>query len=179
MSQQLSKCYNNIVKNIHLLSIFIVLLFSLIGLQSLFHPGLFTAHDIWHQVARIYHYYQALNDGQFPPYWIGTLAKGLGYPLFFFSYHLPWIVAFPFLKVGLDIPFTLKLLFFLAYFLSGVSMYFFTNSLFKNKLAALLSSLLYLWAPYHFLTILVIASIGTVFYLYFFTITPVGTFSLL
>lgn len=93
------------------IDLLIILTFALIGMKALFHPGLFTAHDIWHQVARIYYYFQAVSDGQIPPYWISTLASGLGYPLFFFSYHLPWIISLPFLKVGFDIPSSLKILF--------------------------------------------------------------------
>jgi len=32
---------------------------GLVGVKALFHPGLFSAFDIWHQVARLYHYQQA------------------------------------------------------------------------------------------------------------------------
>lgn len=141
----------------------IILVFSLIGLKAFFSPGLFTAHDIWHQVARLYYYFQALNNGQIPPYWISTLSNGYGYPLFTFSYHLPWILGFPLLKIGLNFTLVIKILFFLAYFFSGISMYLFTNYIFKNKLASLLSAILYLFVPYHFLTILVAASMGVVF----------------
>lgn len=152
----------------------LILLFSILGMRALFHPGLFTAHDIWHQVARLYYYYSAFSDGQFPPYWVSTLAGGLGYPLFFFSYHLPWIFGLPLLKAGLDIPTTLKILFFLAYFFSGIFMYLFINNLLRHRLAALLSSILYLFAPYHFLTIFVGASMGIVFVFMFLPLLLLG-----
>lgn len=42
----------------HLTGLLTILLFSLIGMEALFHPGLFTAHDIWHQVVRLYYYSQ-------------------------------------------------------------------------------------------------------------------------
>ena len=132
-------------------------------MKALLHSGLFTSHDIWHQVARLYHYYQGLTDGQIPPYWIATLANGFGYPLFFFSYHLPWILGAPFLLSGIDIPTTLKILFLSSYLLSGIFMYLFAFNLFQNRFAALVSALLYQWAPYHFLTILVGAAMGTTF----------------
>ena len=152
----------------------IILLFALLGMKALFHPGLFTAHDIWHQVVRLYYYQQAINDGQFPPYWISALANGLGYPLFFFSYHLPWILGTPLLNIGFDISTTLKILFFIAFLFSGLSMYLFVNNLLKNRLAALLSSILYMWAPYHFLTILVGASMGIVFVFIFLPLVLLG-----
>jgi len=154
--------------------IILIIVFTFLGMRALLHPGLFTAHDIWHQVVRLYYYSQAIKDGQIPPYWIGQLAKGFGYPLFFFSYHLPWLIAIPFIKIGIDIPNTLKILFFLSYLLSGLFMYFFVNNLLKNRLAALLSAILYLWAPYHFLTIFVGASMGIVFVFTFLPLLLLG-----
>lgn len=164
------------MKNI--LVIFLIFLLSLVGMKALFHPGLFSAHDIWHQVARAYYYHQAFLDGQFPPYWIGNLAGGFGYPLFFFSYHLPWIIALPFLIFGVSIENTLKILFFLSFFLSGIFMYFFVTSVFKNKLAGFLAATIYLFAPYRFLTILVSAASGTSFVFVFLPLFLWGTYLL-
>ncbi len=156
------------------LYLFIILIFSLLGMQALFHPGLFTAHDIWHQVVRLYYYNSAVNDGQFFPSWIGQLANGFGYPLFFFSYHLPWIIGASLMKIGLDISTSIKSLFFLSYIGSGFTMYFFVNSLLKNKLSALVSSILYLWLPYHFLIIFVSASMGIAFVFAFLPLILLG-----
>ncbi len=111
------------------LYLIIVAAFSILGMKALIHPGLFTAHDIWHQVVRLYYYYQGISDGQIPPVWIGQLANSFGYPLFLFSYHLPWIIGIPFLEIGFDIPNTLKILFFLSFLTSGFSMYFFAKNL--------------------------------------------------
>ncbi len=158
----------------HWIFIVLILVFSLVGIKALLHPGLYTAHDIWHQVTRLHYYSSAISDGQIPPYWIGQLANGFGYPLFFFSYHLPWLTAIPFIKIGIDIASTLKILFFLAYLLSGLSMYFYVNSLLKNRPAALAASVLYLWAPYHFLTIFVGASMGIVFVFVFLPLLLLG-----
>lgn len=160
----------------HFPSLVVISVFSLVGLKALIHPGLFTAHDIWHQVARLYHYQKAVSDGQFPPYWIGNLANGFGYPLFFFSYHLPWILGLPFLSLGISIPETLKILFLLSYLLSGFSMYVLVNEIFKNKVSALLSTTIYLWAPYRFLTILVSAAMGTAFVFVFLPILLLGIY---
>lgn len=143
-------------------------------MRAFFHPGLFTAHDIWHQVVRFYYYNQAINDGQFPPYWIGQLANHFGYPLFFFSYHLPWIIGIFLLRIGFDIPGAIKTLFFFSYFLSGITMYIFVNNLFKNRLSALLAAILYLYLPYHFLTIFVSASMGIAFVFIFLPLIFLG-----
>lgn len=151
-----------------------ILFFSILGMKALFHPGLFTAHDIWHQIVRFYYYSQAVNDGQFPPYWISQLANKFGYPLFIFSYHLPWIIGVVLMKTGLDIFSALKALFFLSYMISGITMYIFMNSLLKNRLSAILSSILYLWLPYHFLIIFVSASIGIAFIFAFLPLIFLG-----
>ena len=153
----------------------VITFFSLIGMKALFHPGLFTAHDIWHQVVRLYYYNQAISDGQFPPYWIAQLANNFGYPLFLFSYHFPWLLGSAFMKIGLDIQTAMKILFFLSYIGSGITMYFFVSNLLKNKLSALLSAILYLWLPYHFLIIFVSASMGIAFV---FTFLPLIFLSL-
>ncbi len=152
-----------------LIFLIIILTFSILGMKALLHPGLFTAHDIWHQVVRLYYYHLAVNDGQIPPYWIGQLAHNFGYPLLFFSYHFPWIIGVALMKLGLNFSETIKALFFLSYLGSGISMYFFARSLLKDKLSALLSSILYLWVPYHFLIIFVSASMGIAF---IFTFVP-------
>lgn len=145
---------------------YIILLFfliSLVTLKSLLHPGLYTSHDIWHNLARLIYYNRAISDGQFPPYFINTLANGFGYPLFLFSYHLPWLLGVIFLKTGYSPDTVLKILFFISYFFSGLAMYFFTLDIFKSKLSAFLSAFLYLWAPYRFLIIYVSAATGVAF----------------
>lgn len=154
--------------------ILIILLFSLLGMKSLFYPGLFTAHDIGHQVTRMHYYLQSINDHQFPPYWVGQLANNFGYPLFIFSYQLPWIIGALLIKSGLSIANSLKILFFLSYFSSGITMYFLVKTILNNKLSALLSSILYLWLPYHFLIIFVGASMGIAFIFAFLPLVFLG-----
>lgn len=152
----------------------IVVLFSILGMKALLHPGLFTAHDIWHQVVRFYYYSQAVRDGQFPAYWVGQLANGFGYPLFIFSYQFPWMIGVLLLKMGFDLSSSIKILFFLSYLGSGIGMYFFVSNLLSNRLAALLSSILYLWLPYHFLIVYVGASMGSAFVFTFLPLVFLG-----
>lgn len=153
-----------------------VLLFAILGIKALIHPGLFTAHDIGHQVIRFYWYIQTVDSGHFPPYWVPNLASGLGYPLFMFSYHLPWLLGYPLYKASLDIPTIIKTLFILSYIFSGIFMYMLTVNLFKSRLAATLAAILYLWSPFHFLTILVSASMGNAFVFMFLPLTLLGIY---
>lgn len=149
--------------------ILLIVAFSLYGMKALFSPGLFTAHDIWHLVVRFHYYSQAIYDGQFPPYWISQLANGFGYPLFYFSFHLPWLIGTLLLLFGFDFFNSVKALFLLSYVLSGITMYFFVLALLKNRLSAFTSSIIYLWLPYHFMITFVGASMGIAF---IFTFLP-------
>ncbi len=78
------------------------------------------------------------------------------------------------MKIGFDISNAIKTLFFLSYISSGITMYFLVNNLLKNKLSALLSSILYLWLPYHFLIIFVSASMGIAFVFTFLPLLFLG-----
>lgn len=153
----------------HYAPLVLLITLSIIGVLPLLHTGLFTAHDIWHQVARLFHYSQSTLDGQFPPAWISNMANGYGYPLFIFSYHFPWLTGVPFVLLGLDVITTLKILFILPYILSGVTFFYMARYATRSTPAAVTGALLYLFAPYHFLSIYVSASIGSV---YLFALIP-------
>ncbi|BCX14752.1 MAG: hypothetical protein KatS3mg088_435 [Patescibacteria group bacterium] len=146
---------------------FLIILFlffsSLITLKNIFHPGIYTAHDIWHNLARLNYYFQFLKDGQVPPYFGSNLAYGFGYPLFLFSYHLPWIFGSFLMWLGFGDVNTIKFLFLFSFFLSCVSMYYLAFEISKNKFISLVSSILYLWAPYRFFIIYVSAAVGISF----------------
>lgn len=158
----LYKAIQKIVRE-HSVYLLIIGCFALLGSLPFFHEGLYTAHDIWHQVARIFHYTQAIKDGQLFPTWISTLSQGHGYPLFIFSYHMPWIVGTPLALLGIDIQLVLKILFVSSFYASGVALYAVAWHLTKHKIAATTAAILYLFAPYHFLTMYVSAAIGTQF----------------
>ncbi len=151
----------------------VITVMGLLGTLPLFHDGLYTAHDIWHQMARAHHYFEVAKAGQFPPYWVSSLAQGYGYPLFFFSYHAPWLIGLP-LSYLFSTEVVIKLLFGVSFLLSGFSMYFLGYVIFRQKLPALLSSVLYMWAPFHFLTLYVSAAIGTAFVFSFLPLVFIG-----
>lgn len=147
----------NVMKKIVVLLFILVL--GLVGMNSLFHDGFYTSHDGWHQVARLYHFNEALIDGQFPPRWGGLLLNGFGYPLFFFSYHLPWWLGVIFLRLGFNIFDAIKAVFILTYLASGFTFYLFAKKFFGGS-AGVVGALVYLFTPYRFAVILVRANIG-------------------
>lgn len=149
----------NCMKKLDVIILIVIILISIVLLKDLFKPGFYTSHDGIHQVVRLYYFDQAVKDGQMPPRWAGGLLNGFGYPLFIFSYHLPWFIAEPIHLIGLSIIDSIKLTFLLGFIFSGFTMYFFIKEVF-GRLPAFTSSLLYLIAPYRFSNIFVRAAIG-------------------
>ncbi len=147
------------MKKIDWLIIVSIIFVSIIVLKDLFKPGMYTSHDGIHQIVRFYYFDQALRDGQIPPRWAQGLMNGFGYPLFIFSYHLPWFIA-EFMRVlGSSIIDSVKMTFLVGFALSGITMYFLQKDLF-GRLAAVVGTGLYLFAPYRFSNIFVRAAIG-------------------
>jgi len=137
----------------------ILLVFGLVGVKALFHNGYYTSHDGWHQVARLYHFDDSIRQGQFPPQWAGKLLHGAGYPLFFFSYSLPWYFAEPLVVSGVTVFDAIKMIYIIGYVLSGITMFFWIRAMWGEK-SGLISAILYLWAPYRFSNIFVRGSLG-------------------
>lgn len=147
------------MKKIDWLVIFSFLIISIFTLKDLFKPGFYTSHDGPHQVVRLYYFDQVIRDGQIPPRWVQGLLNGFGYPLFNFSYHLPWLIAEPIHLVGFSIFDSIKLTFLAGFVLSGITIYFFLKDQF-GRLPAISGTIIYLFAPYRFSNIFVRAAIG-------------------
>jgi hypothetical protein len=143
--------------------IFVLIFFSLIATRSLWHPGIWTSHDGPHQVVRLYYYWQSVRDGYFPARYILDSLRGFGYPLFIFSYHLPWIVSLPFLFFGLSIYDCIKIVTIITFIVSGLTMYWWQKRLWSDAggaWPAFVGAFLYLWAPYRFSDIFVRGALG-------------------
>jgi len=147
------------MKRIDWLIISFILILSVFTLRDLLKPGYFTSHDSIHQVPRLYYFDQAIKDGQIPPRWAGGLLNGFGYPLFIFSYHMPWFIAEPIHLMGFSLFDSIKITFILGFFLSGISMFFFQRELY-GRYAALVGTIFYLFAPFRFSNIFVRGAIG-------------------
>ncbi len=143
----------------HFWPIIILTAFALIGVKALFHAGWYTSHDGEHQLVRQYVFDRAVRAGHIPPRVDRQLFNGLGYPLFTFTYQMPFIIGEPFRLMSLSTQDTVKLVFILTYIASGLTMYLFIQDLWGKK-AGLLAGFLYLWAPYRFSVIFVRASLG-------------------
>lgn len=144
-----------------LLIFFLLFLFTIPAVKSLFIPGGFTSHDLTHHVIRQISMDKLLSEGQFPPRWSGELNNGFGYPVFLFNYPLPAMMGEVFHKIGLGFVDSVKAVLFGSMIMSVLGMYLFLKALLKDRLAAFLGAMFYLYAPIRFLNVYVSASVGS------------------
>lgn len=148
--------------------ILLLLIVSFPAVKALLQPGGFTSHDLTHHVIRQISMDKLLSEGQFPPRWSGELNNGFGYPVFLFNYPLPALVGEVFHKMGLPagrqgLGFvdSVKAVLLTSMLVSVFGMYLFLNSLLKDKMAAFLGVLFYLYAPIRFLNVYVSSAVGS------------------
>src|SRR3989338_7418769 len=127
--------------------------------QSLGLPGWFTSHDGTSHLVRLAQYLALLADGQFPPRFSTTLLGHLGYPIFIFSYHLPFMLGSLFSGLGFNLTNSLKLVFGLSLWWSALGMYFLLKQWFKPW-PSFIGAALFLIAPYRLGLIFVRAAVG-------------------
>src|SRR3989338_4837678 len=147
------------LEKIDYILLLILFTISLLLLKDLYRPGFYTSHDGPNQIVRLFHFNLALSDGQFPPRWSGGLLNGFGYPLFLFSYHLPWWIAQLPRIIGADIFLSIKFVFVATYVFSAIAMYLFIKNMW-GKVAAFTASFVYIVTPFRFVDIFVRAALG-------------------
>src|SRR3989344_5720616 len=125
--------------------ILLILALSALVVWPLLLPGYFSHHDDL-QVMRIYEMRKCIEDGQIPCRWVSDMGYGNGYPLFNYYNPFPYYIG-GLLSFFIGFIESAKVLFFIPLVLGGISMYFLAKEI-LNKEAALVSSILYLFAPY-------------------------------
>lgn len=138
-----------------LLILFISLLFSF----PFFQKGFFSTHDGEWAIIRLAEMGRELRDLQIPPRWSDFLNHGYGYPLFLYTYPLPYYTGQLIHILGLGLTNTIKFLFIISTVISGFGMYFYAKSHW-GKFGALVSSIFYLAVPYRLLNLYIRGSIG-------------------
>ncbi len=125
-----------------------------------------TQDGIW-AVIRLVEMRREIKDLQFPPRWSGFLNHGYGYPLFLFTYPFPYYVGQLLYLPGISAETAIKILFILTTVLSGLTMYLFAKNLWGIN-SALLSTTLYLYAPYRLTNLFTRGSLGELFAFIFY-----------
>lgn len=119
-------------------------------------------------LARMGAYAKAVWDGHVPVRWAGDLNYGYGLPLFNFMYHIPYVISTILLSLGFGLVFTFKLVLLLSFLISGVTMFLFVKALTGKNKAALFIAVLYQFAPFRLVEILVRGAIGGIYAYSFF-----------
>lgn len=140
-------------------SFLFVFLVSLLPLFNLITPGLPITHDGLDHVVRIANFYQSLTEGILIPRWAGNLNWGYGHPILMFLYPLPSYITSLFHFFGFSYIDSLKLIFASTYLFSGIFMYLWLKEFLGDR-AAIVGSILYLFAPYRFVDLYVRGALG-------------------
>ena len=142
---------------------------AIIILSSFPMLNLFSTNDVPHtsdgamHLARIASYYKEVMQGQFPVRWAGSINYGFGTPIFNFFHPLPYMITTVMVALGATLTGALKLSFLLSFLLSGIGMYLFSYALWKNIRTAVFVTILYQFAPFRLVDILVRGSLGGIY----------------
>ncbi len=133
-------------KKIHPLVYVIVI--SLLPLTSLFRSGTYESGDLSLHVYEAMSFYSSLLEGHIFPLWGGLLNATYGYPVFNFSYPLPFYLISFFHLIGFSFITSIKLLLAMTFIFSGIGMYLWIKEE-LGEMSGIASSLFYMYAPYH------------------------------
>jgi hypothetical protein len=141
----------------------LLLILSAFALAPLASPGyFFGAHDADHSVFFLVEFDKAIRDGALWPRWGPDHALGYGYPLWLLYAPLAYYVAEGFHLLGLGFTAAVKAAWALGFLFGGWGMFLLLRRWFgrgpAGRAAALVGGLLYVYAPYHLLTIYVRAA---------------------
>lgn len=142
-------------------SVLLLLVITLFYIYPFFQKGYFSTDDGEWAVVRLTEMVREIRDYQFPPRWSNYLNHGYGYPLFLFTYPLPYYTGSIIRLFGLNYISIIKLLFVGNVFIGTAGMYYFTKSYWQTY-GALISAVLYLVAPYKLVNLYQRGSIGEV-----------------
>lgn len=137
----------------------LLLFFAILPLTDLLHPGLFIAHDSESHVARLASFYQSLSEGNLIPRWAGNLNNGFGTPILMFLYPFPEYLGSLFHFFGASFIDSVKIVFALGFFLSGIFMYLWAKEELGEE-GGLVAGIFYIIVPYRFVDIYVRGALG-------------------
>lgn len=127
------------------LPILIVIAASVPTFSRMLQTGIYTMHDF--HVFRQFEFQKCLSEGVFPCRWAPDSGLGFGEPIFNFYGQLPyWFGAIPGL-VGFQILDSVKLTFAFSLVASGLAMFLLARNFWQTS-GAVLSGIIYLYAPY-------------------------------
>ncbi|KKT49645.1 MAG: hypothetical protein UW41_C0003G0012 [Candidatus Collierbacteria bacterium GW2011_GWC2_44_18] len=124
-----------------------LLLLLLPAVADIFKPGFFPMHDDL-QVFRLYEVHKCILDGQIPCRWVPDAGYGYGYPLMEFYPPMPYYPMELMVLLGAGYFLPVKVMFALAFLLSGLGMYLLAKEFF-GRWGGILAGVIYVYSPYH------------------------------
>jgi len=147
----------------HWVFLLLAVLVVLLVYRPLFFDGILISDDYEHHAARLGNYYLALQQGQYLPRWAPNLNGGFGYPVFNYSYHLPYLVGTVIHVLGASIQESLNGSIIFALIAGTIGTYFLVRVYGLHPRTSLLLSLAYMINPYFLLLIFWRGALGEIF----------------
>ncbi len=124
----------------------IAALISIPAFYQMLKYGIYSMQDF--HLFRLYEFNSCIQRLEIPCRWAQDAGLGFGEPLFNFYGQFPYLIGELFYLIGGSYINSIKFLFILSLLGSSISMYYLSKELWKNNWGALLSSVLYIYAPY-------------------------------
>src|SRR5258708_740669 len=131
------------VKKIFLL---LVIIISIPTFFQMLRWGIFSMQDF--HIFRLIEFDKCIKDLQIPCRWAADSGAGFGEPLFNFYGQFSYWIGEIFHLISFNLIDSIKLTFIFSLVGSGIAMFFLARKIWKNNLSALVSSVIYLYAPY-------------------------------
>lgn len=139
----------------------LLLIITVPAFLSLLNNQYFSMHDDQH-IVRLFLLDQGIKQGYLYPRWVDGLGFGFGYPLYNFYPPLIYYLGEFFHLIGFSFIWSIKLVFITGFYLSAVGIFLLVKKL-TNKIAAYLSSVLYIYFFYHAVLIYVRGALAEFF----------------
>lgn len=163
--------------------VLIIFLFSLLLMYPKMTNGVFeSGHDDYFHISIIQGYLEAFKNADFFPNILPEIGFNFGYgsPMLYPT-TMHWLISLlaSILPVGNNIEVAVDISYLMNFFLSGLGIYLLSNYLFKNKIVALISAILYASYPYHLSTLFIRFSISESWIFVFLPFLVLGVFKYL
>lgn len=146
------------IKRILTHPLFWVLMLAIPTVSTLFRPGYFPMHDDM-QAMRLMQIDKCITDGQIPCRWVPDMGYGYGYPQFNYYGPLPYYFMEIIHLGGAGYLDSVKAGFVLSVVIAAAGMYLLGTTLW-GRIGGLISSLLYVYAPYRAVDMYVRGAVG-------------------
>lgn len=130
----------------HFVTVVILLILLIPTVSVMCRQGIYSMHDF--HVFRLFEYDKCVADRQLPCRWAPDSGLGYGEPIFNFYTQIPYIYGELFRFLGFSILDSTKIVFGLSLVLSALGMYWLSYVLWRSRLGALVSAVIYTYAPY-------------------------------